>query len=160
MRLVQNQESTLVLCALLFVGGCTLNPKEAPSTETADEVQPANLRQVIEGILEADLGPEARMAALEPYIDVGDHMDDIERLLPERRELWGHGPMFMEVEYGDWHKPGLIVYYYPDLESYAITYRTKDKHCVKLRSDDPITWPKTTDGHNAELRQRNPRVRR
>jgi hypothetical protein len=160
MRRILKLESTPVLCSLLFVAGCTLNPQETPSAKTGDEAQPADFRQVIEGILEADLRPEARMAALEPYVDVGDHMDDIERLLPERRGVWGHGPWFVQVEYGDWHKPGLIVDYYPDGESFAITYRTKDNHWVKLRSDDPITWPETTDGHNAELRQRNPRANR
>jgi hypothetical protein len=109
---------------------------------------------VIAEILEANMTPEARMKALEPYIDVGRSKGEVEELLETSYEAWGHGPGFLIVDYGEWGKPGLNIHYYPDGEVSAVVYRMKVGETIYLRCDDPITWPKTTDGKNAVLRRK------
>ena len=131
-----------VLCCALWAGLTT-----APSTS-----EPA---PVVRAILLADLAPAARVSALAPYLNVGMSYRDAERVLGDPLSLLGHGPGFT-VGFYYWG-PGvgdLSVRFYPDGEVYSISYRGKDREWVELRSDDPVTWPKTTGGHNAKLRKK------
>ena len=109
-------------------------------------------RRAVQRILAAEMTPDVRMAALEPYIDVGRSKNDIDKLL-DWHSIDGFGPGFHDVHYGGFNL-GLIISYYPDGEAYSITYRANNGTTVNLRRDDPITWPKTTDGKNAMLRQK------
>ncbi len=105
-------------------------------------------RQVVEAILAANMSPETRMKALEPYIDVGRSQVEIEKLMGRPGGWWVRGPGFVECFYHD----GLIVEYYPDREACVISFRDKDGKGTILRSDDPITWPKTARGGNSSSR--------
>jgi hypothetical protein len=140
----------LVLVPLLVAfGGCLAPADPAPVAEAPPPDGPAEARQAVERILAADMTPEARMAALEPYIDVGSTGNQVDAVLGRPHTISGHGPGFLTAEYGEFRRPGLSIGYYPDGSVYSITYGQ-----TVLRSDDPITWPKTIDGKNAELRKK------
>ncbi len=79
-------------------------------------------REVVKKILAADMAPEARMTALEPYINVGRPQGDIEEVLGRGGDYVGHGPGFVECSYDD----GLNIEYYPDGEACIISFRGKD----------------------------------
>jgi hypothetical protein len=145
----------IMVVLLTCLSGCDASPDNSATGEPSVGIEPREPAQLIQEILEAEMTPEARMKALEPYIDVGRSKDKVDQLLGQWYGFWGHGPGFLYVDYGEWNKPGLSVHYYPDDEVCSITYRSKDGKTVNLRADDPITWPKTTDGKNAVLRQKN-----
>jgi hypothetical protein len=109
---------------------------------------------VVDAILHADLTPEARMKALEPFLNIGMGWDDAERALGKPGAVFGNGPGFSTLFF--WHASTSVhmtVGCYPDGEIYRLTYTGKDGKSVVLQSDKPVTWPKTTDGHNAKLRE-------
>src|SRR5262249_17416720 len=97
---------------------------------------------------------KARMKALAPYINVGQSRKEVEKVLGPSWCMNFHGTGFCHVYYGDLGKPGLAIEYYPDGEVCTIEYRDRDRKCFVLRTDDPITWPKTITGKNATLRRK------
>lgn len=135
---------------LVSLAGCHSPADPPPGAEAPSLAVPGDGRRTVEKILAADTTPENRMAALEPYIDIGRTSNEVEAVLGRPHTVSGHGPGFLTAEYGEFGRPGLSIGYYPDGTVYAITYGR-----TTLRSDDPITWPKTTDGKNAELRKEN-----
>jgi len=141
---------SLVIC----VSGCDVSSDNSAGVDTSVRVEPHGPRQVVEQVLREEMTPETRMKALEPYVDVGRSKEEVEKVLDSSYSAFGYGPGFVIVRYGEWGKPGLNIDYYPDGEACSITFWTKDGKTVNLRSDDPITWPKTTDGKNALLRQK------
>jgi hypothetical protein len=139
---------------LICFPGAVISSDNREQVDTSVRVDP---RQIIEQVLTADMTPEARMKALERYIDVGRSEEEIEKLLGSSYLGDGYGPGFMTKHYRNRRLPSLIVEYYPDGEALAIKYASKDGSVITLRSDDPITWPKTTDGKNARLRPKKER---
>ena len=132
----------------------------ATANDAGDNAKPRGPREIVEEILSSKMSPADRMRALEPYVNVGRSREAMEKLLPPTRRVMGHGPGFMRVDYGELTltKPGLSIHYYPDGEACQIDYLIcvgGTISSIRLRSDDPITWPKTTDGENAKLRQNN-----
>jgi len=141
-------EPLVVVAAL--IAGCA-GPPDRPPEPPAMGVDPA---RAVEQALGADLTPEARMRTLEPYIDVGRTRDEVERVLGPAHSVLGRGPGSLVADYHPFRRPGLRIGYYPDGEVYSVAYRAADGTVVTLRSDDPVTLPKTTDGKNAQLRKK------
>jgi len=140
----------IVVC----VSGCVTSSEVPPATEALARETPSQAREAVDRILEADITVEERMRALEPYVNVGRSRKEIDQVLGGPNEVFGHGPGFIDADYREFGKPSLQIGFYPDGEVCYVTYRTKDGKMVSLQSDDPITWPKTTDGKNALLRQK------
>ncbi|HKA08400.1 MAG TPA: hypothetical protein VKD71_14165 [Gemmataceae bacterium] len=128
---------------VLVVCDCAVSPNDEPTVQGSGGETPAEVSRIVEGILEADMTPEARMKALAPYVDVGRTLEEIEAVLGGFHSITGHGPGFFDADYWEFGRPGLRVGYYPDCEVCSVAYLTKDGKEVLLRSDGPTTWPRT-----------------
>ena len=127
----------LTVCASLFI---SINDKPAP---------------MILMILKADMTPEARMKALEPFLNIGMKRKDAERVLGRPSLILGMGLFGMDTSFYSFENGSLIINTYPDDEIYRIAYSKKGHGpSVTLRSDTfPVGWPKTENEHNAKLRE-------
>src|SRR4029077_107993 len=100
----------LVVC----VSGCVTSSDDQPTTEALARETPSQAREAVDRILEADMTLEARMRALEPYVNVGRSRKEIDEVLGGPNEVFGHGPGFIDADYWEFGKPGLQIGFYPD----------------------------------------------
>jgi hypothetical protein len=149
-----DRRGVAVALLVFWTGGCSGSLDRAAVSEAFERPAHRLPCPAVQQILDADMSPEARMKALEPFLDIGHHQAEVEQVLGSANNLFGNAG-FLTVYYGEFCKSGLNVTYYPDGEVCTIVYRTGEGIRVCMRSDDPITWPKTTDGKNAVLRQKN-----
>jgi hypothetical protein len=91
---------------------------------------------------------------LERFVDLGMSQNEVDAILGRPRSRFVHGPGFEIADYGEWREHDVVIEFYPDGEAYAIGYR-KNARSVILRSDAPVTWPKTKNGNYERLRQKN-----
>ena len=144
--------SLLVVIASL---GCVCECNSEKAIESS-EVQPlhnpeTSRWQAITSILVADMSVEARNTALQQYADIGMSEETIEKSLGTWRSVFGHGPGFSVIDYGQRRGPTVTVCYYPDGEAYAVKYE-HNGNIVILGRDDPVTWPKTKNESYRRLR--------
>ena len=136
---------------LIWLSGCDATPETSIGTVASNCVSQPDARQAVKQILNADMSPEARMKALEPYVDVGLFREKIEEVLGWPQQLDGFGSFFMDATYGG--LPGLRVAYNPDGKAYWIGYRTKDGRIICLRSDDRLKRLETPDAKDPERQE-------
>jgi len=137
-----------------FTCSCSRKGQSVAGPDTEPIIPVANkdaVWQEIKNVLERDMTDDARLAVLERFVDIGMSEREIDEVLGGPWSSFGHGPGFSIANYGDIGGFGLVVHFYPDGEAYAIGY-SKNGHEFALRSDDPITWPKTKNERYERLR--------
>jgi hypothetical protein len=146
----------LALMASIFVGDGigSRSPVLGDSSSSIDTTVQLDPREFVSRVLAANLTPNTRMTMLEPYVNVGRSREEIEKVVGAPRAVYALGQGFHQAFYCD---DRLMVRYYPDGEAYAICCFSTERDCVKLRSDDPITWPKTKNDLSSALREKNRR---
>jgi hypothetical protein len=154
-----------------------LRVRPAPAPAAEDSVpsppRPEIARNPTWDAIQAALAKEtdqARLAALERFVNVGMSVNQIDRLIGNHwRFDRTHGPGFTDAIYGEIEEPRLVVRSYPDGEVYAVGYKAEGSpFSVTLRSDDPITWPPTRNDRYWQFRrdkivaadERDPRIER
>jgi len=81
--------------------------------------------------------PEARMAALEPYINVGDATKKVEKLLDKPTSIWIHGGGAAVIDYGNPDKHYLIISCDQDGKVAEIRYKKPNEKSVRLPKPRP-----------------------
>lgn len=94
-------------------------------------------------VFAADITPEARLKALSPFVGVGKLSTDVERVFGDSAVCIGHGPGFWNYMYFLPAGGSVLIGCYPDGEVHSINLKDKHGKSASVRSEGPITWPKT-----------------
>src|SRR5438105_4212439 len=109
---VMGRIRTVFLLTAACLSGCVNSSDDAATDERSPSGAPNDAQAAIKRILETEMTPEARMNALEPYLDIGRSQKEIEQVLGGFNGISGSGPGFFDADYGDFGNPGLQIAYY------------------------------------------------